>query len=463
MIPISQPRICQLSQKCAQPLLEPRFPAIRGPISGRIRSHSAMVQTTRPASDRNRRPALRGRAAWLCLLALLGWADAAAAHGRSHSYSTWEIQGSEVQVRARLPRIEVTRLAPLGLRTTTGPAVSRYLADALRLSAAGEPCEIVSAPTPLPGPEAWSIHGWRLRCPGPDDWAIESRVLIEAAPSHLHFARIVSPDGSVSERVLHEAGPVWQLSSADADAGEPTATPAPSAFSSYVGLGIEHILSGWDHLAFVFALLLLASRLSEVAGLVTGFTVGHSVTLALAVLGFVQTEATAVEAAIAFSVALVAVENSWTLADRQRVVAVAVVTALVAASAASALGVGGVGALTWLGLAIFAGCHFALLDRSDRPARLRSALALAFGLIHGFGFAGVLAELHLPPDRLAQALFGFNLGVEIGQLAVVVLAWPVLAGLAALGKGRARRAVAEIGSAAIAGLGLYWLVLRAAG
>jgi hypothetical protein len=121
--------------------------------------------------------------------------------------------------------------------------------------------------------------------------------------------------------------------------------------------------------------------------------------------------------------------------------------------------VGTLAAYAWIGLALFSACHFAQLRRSSRPARLRAALAFAFGLVHGFGFAGVLMELELPATRLVPALFGFNLGVELGQLAVVAIAWPALA-LLERRSPEAYRRVAETGSAVIFALGTFWLVAR---
>ena len=195
-----------------------------------------------------------------------------------------------------------------------------------------------------------------------------------------------------------------------------------TALAGYVWLGIVHIATGWDHLAFVFALLLLARRLGEVAALVTSFTAAHSVTLALAVLGTVRPDGAAVEALIGYSIALVAAENAWLLSGRGAAVPVAVAVATSGLASLALFGVGAVAPLVYAGLALFAACHFALLARVERPARLRAAVAFVFGLVHGFGFAGVLAELELPTERLASALFGFNLGVELGQLAVVAAA-----------------------------------------
>ena len=86
-------------------------------------------------------------------------------------------------------------------------------------------------------------------------------------------------------------------------------------------------------------------------------------------------------------------------------------------------------------------------------------IAFGFGLVHGFGFAGILMELELPASRLLLALFGFNIGVEVGQLAVVLVAWPLLYALSRARAG-AHRQLAEFASAALFGLGIFWLVSR---
>ena len=138
------------------------------------------------------------------------------------------------------------------------------------------------------------------------------------------------------------------------------------------------------------------------------------------------------------------------------------VRGLLALAALSAMGLGAISVASLLGLALFSACHFALLARVARPAPLRTAVAFAFGLVHGFGFAGVLSEMALPDSRLVPALFGFNLGVEVGQLAVVALGWPLLAWLATR-HSAGHRKVAEWGSAAVCGLGVFWFLSRSLG
>lgn len=396
---------------------------------------------------------LRALAAALALLALAGSAQA---HRRSLSYSTWRPDADGARVHARVSQLDLSRL---GLAFTgTGDArdpIAAYLSERLVLRAGDAPCPLVAPPERRGAPEGWTLYTWRVHCPSSAARSIESRLLLDVAPSHLHFAQL-EQEGTSAERVLSEAEPRWSLAAVGA-APEPDGAGAGTSFAGYVALGVEHILTGWDHLAFVLALLLLAGSLREVAVLVTAFTVAHSVTLGLATLGWVQPDADAVEALIGFSIALVAAENGWILAGRGRAVPWTVTGGLVLLAALPA---GAVARPALLGLALFSACHFGLLAGSSRPARLRAAVAFAFGLVHGFGFAGVLAEMQLPTARLVPALFGFNVGVELGQLAAVALVWPLLRAVGRRGDGAAGTRIAEIGSAAVCGVGVYWFIVR---
>jgi len=158
---------------------------------------------------------------------------------------------------------------------------------------------------------------------------------------------------------------------------------APGAWevvTTYLRLGIEHILFGFDHLLFVLALVILVRDWRRVAVTVTAFTVAHSITLVAATLGYVNVAGPPIEAAIALSIALVAAE----IVNARR----------------------GIPSLT---------------------ARRPWLVAFAFGLLHGFGFAGALAEVGLPQHAIPVALLSFNLGVEVGQLvfvaAVLTMGW----------------------------------------
>jgi hypothetical protein len=220
---------------------------------------------------------------------------------------------------------------------------------------------------------------------------------------------------------------------------------------------------------FLIALLLMGGSVGQVARLVSGFTVAHSVTLALGVLNLVRPASTAVEALIGFSIAIVALENFWltTNQDTRCWILRLLVVALVGAATAATIGLLLVPLMALVGLSLFSVAYLLLLREVSTAHNLRWFVAFIFGLVHGFGFAGVMAEMALPPNRVLPALFGFNLGVELGQLGMVMLVWPFLrvlskserqfSGVPALQPG------IQIGSAVVLAIGIFWFITRAAG
>ncbi len=394
---------------------------------------------------------------WAAILlgAAIG-APRAGAHSRSVSYSSWVIDDTGADVALRLPLLELSRLGPAALPPADGAA--DRLASALVLEADGAVCRPSAAVRRSADAEGWVRYRWRVACPagtGTGPLAVRSAVLLDVAPSHLHFARVrfAAGDGRVREQVLTEARPRFALR------GEP-AEAVGGRFVDYVALGVGHILSGWDHLAFLLGLVLLSDRLATIARLVTGFTLAHSLTLALAVQGLVHPRAAAVEAVIGYSVALVAIEKGWLVAGRPRSIPLAVLAGLAGLALAAAWFGSALPVASLLGLLLFTGCYFALAAHGGEE-RLRIALTFAFGLVHGFGFAGLLLELELPTGRLVPALAGFNLGVELGQIAVVLLAWPALALAARALRPVWRDAARDLATAGLCGLGCFWLVERA--
>jgi hypothetical protein len=388
-------------------------------------------------------------------------ASAAYAHDRSTSYSTWEIDGNRARVTVRITDLDLSRLPLMAAEPDERDReLAAYLTQHLQLFAGEALCQVANPPRPIDAPPGRTIYEWQLVCPAAEHLQIRSDLLLDVAPSHLHFARVRRGAAPALDRVLSDGERTWSL--ADAASPRPTDEQGTSLLG-YVLLGIEHIITGYDHLAFLLALLLMQTSLLEVAKVVTGFTVAHSITLGLATLGYVQPQAGAIEALIGLSIALVAIENVWLTSGRNRLVPWLIAGMLAFLALIAWRGHGRIPGMTLAGLALFAICYFGLLERAVRPAPLRWTIAFIFGLVHGFGFAAVLLEADLSAARLAQALFGFNVGVEIGQLAAVVLIWPLLHFVTRPGREWMRAAVIEFGSAAVCGLGLFWFVSRAYG
>ncbi len=197
---------------------------------------------------------------------------------------------------------------------------------------------------------------------------------------------------------------------------------------------------------------MLATTLRQLAWLITGFTLAHSITLALAALGHIQPLSSAIEAMIGLSIVLVAIENVWEREGRRPVIPILSCAGLLLLMLLQPSGIPGV---ALLGMTVFVACYFSLLRTTQRPENWRLLIAFAFGLFHGFGFAGILSDMALPDAHLLTALFGFNLGVESGQLLVIAVLWPLLIWLGG------KAPLEKLGTTAIAGLGTFWLITRA--
>jgi hypothetical protein len=210
---------------------------------------------------------------------------------------------------------------------------------------------------------------WQVECAG---GLFGESVTIDGLDATLTdvLARVERADGTSQVMRLTPTAPGFVVESA----------PRPLAVAAtYVRLGIEHIWLGIDHLLFVLGLLILVQGRRRLIGTITAFTVAHSITLAAATLGVVRLSQAPVEAVIALSIVFVAGE----IAHEQQ-------------------------------------------GRSGWTRRWPWLVAFSFGLLHGFGFAGALREVGLPEQAIPIALLCFNLGVEIGQLAFLAAALPVI-------------------------------------
>jgi len=385
-------------------------------------------------------------------------ASRCAAHERNVSHSSWIIRGREAHVLVRFAEIEFGSLPDdRGLRAGEDPFPS-YLVRHLALHTGDRPCAVQAPPQPLPPSAGQLAYEWRLECDEGGALRLRSTLLADVAPLHVHFARVELDGKAPVERVLVSTEREWTLGANDSTSRDGGGT----TLWGYAALGVEHILTGYDHIAFVLALLLVASRLREVALVVTGFTVAHSLTLGLTALGYLQAERAPIEALIGLSIALVAAENAWLAAGRPRALPWVVATGLAALALAAARDIGRVPASTLGGLALFTVCYFGLVARASHPARLRWCVAFVFGLVHGFGFAGVVLDAQLPAGRVVRALFGFNAGVELGQLAVVAIAWPLFRLLAGRPSAVGPRLL-QLGTATVFAMGVFWFLSRSYG
>jgi hypothetical protein len=401
------------------------------------------------------------------VIALL-FACLAHAHERSESTSHWTLVGGELHGVVTARTREATRLTvPGDSYASLAQIFAAHVQRSIAASVDGAACTQRQAPALLESEPGYVRVDVRMQCPAGNVLALKVGLLIGVAPSHHHFL-YVAAGGSSREAILSAAEPSTEVDLRASASRE-------NNILQFVGMGIEHIATGVDHLAFLLALLITARTARQVLAIVTGFTVGHSITLSLAVLGVIQVNRGAVECLIGLTIAMAAAQN---LIRREREGRAAGLAA--AAIAASLLLIPSdlrpnMPASLILAIALATGSAIWLFSMTrQQPARatgvpgdfsipVRFAMAAGFGLIHGLGFASAVQDLHLPRAMLLSSLLGFNVGVEIGQLAVVIAAVGLIAVASKLVPVTQRRAEmsAAATSAALLAAGITWFLIRA--
>jgi hydrogenase/urease accessory protein HupE len=298
-------------------------------------------------------------------------------------------------------------------------ALTRAIVDRIDVEGGGARCPGTLDDARLAEEDGLVVHA-TFRCASPPEKVTVDLAVLEDLPfGHRHLARAVSAGAAIAPVLFRShrsfeilAGPLAGARGSEgpgaAPAGAAPPGPPPAQDSGKLALflmGVQHILTGYDHLVFLLGLVLVGGRVRSLVTVVTAFTVAHSMTLAVAVLGVWSPSPRIVEPAIALSIAYVGVENFFV-----------------------------------------------------EDAHRRWRITFPFGLIHGFGFAGALREIALPRSEVPAALVLFNLGVEAGQLAVLALVLPLV--LWARKRAWFRDVGVKAISAAIVLLGTIWFVLR---
>ncbi|MBA1145774.1 HupE/UreJ family protein [Ectothiorhodospiraceae bacterium WFHF3C12] len=382
------------------------------------------------------------RTIWLALVLLVAVFGRAEAHPSGVTATDVYLGRDRVELVYTVPVDELWRVVG-GEQPDAAPPPGEY-AKAVRQGFAvengGAPCTLFARDAAVLDDIGSYEYRLRYRCPRPlETLRIDYGLFVGFDRAHRNLTRVYAGDQGL-RAVLHHgrdsldipvaqlrAQPDFELPSLPARP-EPPGSETPDA-DTFLVLGLEHIVTGYDHLLFLAGLILVTLRFSAIAVLVTAFTVAHSITLGLATLGYIAVPAALTESLIALSVSWVAVAN-----------VVAVLRQVPPA-------------------ALRAGRSTAAFDAAVYGIRrARWFLTFLFGLIHGVGFAGMLREIGLPEEATVTALALFNVGVEVGQLAAVALAFPVLRLLA---RQRGYPVLVLGLSAALAVVGLVWFAERA--
>ena len=387
------------------------------------------------------------------LLFLLQFACLVEAHNRSESYSKFQFLPGEVGVNVKvtgtIKQSIFEGLKPDTLFDSYGQFIN-YLGNSIDL---GEGCKLNQAVEFNQNNAAGVLKFfWDFDCDALPS-AVSISLFQNLGINHTHIARGSIDGQTIPEFMFASQSDVWLINAL------PKAENNQSSYVSYLLSGIEHILGGWDHLFFLLGLLLLfQGRFLIIA--ITGFTLGHSLTLGFGAMNVLRVHAEIVEILIGFSILLLAIEkffkHHYELDSLIKNFAFAIL-ALIPLVIFGTLDI-----LIIIGLALFLTLYLSLtLHYSSQWVPL--LVTIFFGLIHGLGFASSISEVGLPQDKLLPIILSFNLGVEIGQLLVAFAILGFLMLARHYLSNSHFNSIHNIAGTVVFSMGTFWFVTRAVG
>ena len=387
----------------------------------------------------------------------LAGGTAAFAHTLSESHSAWQVQGNNVHLQFTVPELEAKRLSKSGHDMPSSKVLGDYLAARVSVKAGKDNCPMAEGPRALAATVGYSRYEFLFKCPTNVPPTIHSDAFYDLVPSHTDFAQIENAKGEFFEQLLTDDHREVNLNQSSGGEGD----LENAGLLKYVEMGIMHIFTGIDHMSFMLGLVLISRRVRDLLFVVTGFTIGHSVTLALAVTGVIRPEGQYIDALVAFTIAMIGAENIGDSTHSPLGVALGMGGLLLLMAVSKYFGFGvTLPTMLLLGGGLFGASYLMMTGHMKDAGRVRLVMTLVFGLIHGFGFASNLLEMRLPTNRLAELLVGFNVGVEIGQLTVVLTALLFAYALVKVRLAVPRPLFTDIASAFLVGEGLYWFITR---
>ena len=345
------------------------------------------------------------------------------AHYFSESFSKWNVVDNKVEANFSLLTLESTRIFQVenyqkimfeeNLSETD--VFKIYLSQHLKVTSEGKNCSLVDEIKELNSQEGSLNLSLNFECPSNKEIIIINNALFNLVQSHIHIARIYIDNNLYTEKALFFNDQSIDLNE------EKENNSFSNSFYKFFSLGLDHILSGYDHLLFILGLLLLVTNLKRLLLVITGFTIGHSLTLSLSVINIIQVKSSLVEALIGYTIMFVGLEYLYKENNDHRVSMIFITTLSLLLLIFGNLINPNFPYFLILGILLFSLGYFYLLKNLNSENNLLSIITIIFGLIHGFGFGGFLLGSKISSENIFSGLLGFNLGVEVGQIIFVLL------------------------------------------
>ncbi len=383
-------------------------------------------------------------------------------HYFSESFSKWNINGTNVVAQYSILELEATRIFKVDSyqkimyenKLSERDVFKIYLRQHIRVLSGNNVCKMKDDIRDIASQEGYLNVEIQFHCDSEENIKIINNAMFNLIQGHIHIARVYVDNNLFIEKALFFNDQSLEIKE------NVNENSFIKSFGSFFNTGMNHILSGYDHLLFILGLLLIVSHFRKLILVITGFTIGHSLTLSLAVFDLIQINSRLVEALIGYTIMFVGLEY-FTKKNNNIVSSVTFVILmnLLLLIVSLMLGISISTALIF-GVVIFSISYLFFINNYKKENKFIVIITIIFGLIHGLGFGGFLLGSGVNDENIVSGLLGFNLGVEFGQIAFILFTLLTFKILSLLKMNRIISIAKNAAFVFIISLGLYFYIQR---
>ena len=385
------------------------------------------------------------------------------AHYFSESYSNWIISDNKVSATFTILKLEATRVLQIDKfqeigqekQLSEGEVFLEYFKPRISVLESSKECLLDNEPSLINGKDEYHTIELSYLCASTNSIKIINNVLFDIAQSHVHLSRI-----SINDQILEKALFYNDQTIFINDLKTNKEKSFVDSLTNFISTGMNHILTGFDHLIFLMGLIILVNNFKHLLIVITGFTLGHSVTLALVALNIVVPNTLMIEALIGFTILFIAAEYMMK-EEKNFIPIIAILLSILTFAAISSLFLQiSMTLISFMALILITIGYFGILRNLENKGSFRVIITILFGVIHGFGFGTFLFNSEFDQTNIISALFGFNLGVEIGQIIFLMIFILLNLSLIKLLKSKNHQYLMQTLMIIVSSLGFYWFIQR---
>ena len=385
------------------------------------------------------------------------------AHYFSESYSNWIISDNKVSATFTILKLEATRVLQIDKfqeigqekQLSEGEVFLEYFKPRISVLESSKECLLDNEPSLINGKDEYHTIELSYLCDSTNSIKIINNVLFDIAQSHVHLSRI-----SINDQILEKALFYNDQTIFINDLKTNKEKSFVDSLTNFISTGMNHILTGFDHLIFLMGLIILVNNFKHLLIVITGFTLGHSITLALVALNIVVPNTLMIEALIGFTILFIAAEYMMK-GEKNFIPIIAILLSILTFAAISSLFLQiSMTLISFMALILITIGYFGILRNLENKGSFRVIITSLFGVIHGFGFGTFLFNSEFDQTNIISALFGFNLGVEIGQIIFLMIFILLNLSLIKLLKSKNHQYLMQTLMIIVSSLGFYWFIQR---